>query len=881
MARAAATLLLSLPAAGVLAGAYEATLPPELSTAPAPCALIDCTEVFPGATRFSERKGRPPYVEAYGDEADPQQPGGRKLLGYVMLSTDITDTPAYSGKPVVTLVGMDVQGRYVGVKALKHSEPILLLGIPESALVDFNRQYIGKAVTDRIEVGPARPEENVLGVDAISGATVTVIAQNQVMHQVGSAVARQVGIIAPTARPPARYAANGRRHGWNELVALGAVQRLRVMPEQVGLERGAEPFIELWFGDLNHPDVGASLLGERGFASLRSRLADGEHALFVIRSAGAESFKGSGFVRGGIYDRIQVKQGADAFTFRDLDYLNLYGLEAAGAPRHTESGIFVIRSSSFSASYPWALSFLGNRVDRATGHRSFAVFESKLWLADALLEGGRPVVAEPEAPWVRIWKMRAVEIGLFSALLIAVGVVYALRERLTRRSTHRNKWPVNAFKYSAWALSIGFVGFGLLAQPSITQVLTWFHSLLFQWTWSLFLSDPFIFVFWIFIIVTVFLFGRGLFCGWLCPFGSLSEAIYKVGRALGLGRWQRALPRAVHDRLKWLKYAIFFGLLAVSMYSMTLAEMLAEVEPFKTTFLVGITQRAWPYGLFVCVLLGLSLFIERPYCKYLCPLGAALAMPSTFRWFGLRRKQDCNRCKACATGCGSQAIDAAGRIDHRECLHCLDCMVLYTDVGACPPLAKERKLRERGGLAITPIGKDGYFIPIVPVAATAASATAAAAAAASAAPAPRAGPDPRMPTDPVEPASLAGATGILHRLALEVREHLWPWSATGWRDQRALQIAGFSLAVAASVAWLLAGTGRLSSGALIGWWFGWSVYEVLIRLTGRRYVKDGPWWRSRYRYAGVMDMLSYVGFKNLLIGAALFLMLKGLGLLGA
>jgi NosR/NirI family nitrous oxide reductase transcriptional regulator len=47
-----------------------------------------------------------------------------------MLSTDITDTPAYSGKPVVTLIGMDLKGRFVGVKVLKHSEPILLLGIP-------------------------------------------------------------------------------------------------------------------------------------------------------------------------------------------------------------------------------------------------------------------------------------------------------------------------------------------------------------------------------------------------------------------------------------------------------------------------------------------------------------------------------------------------------------------------------------------------------------------------------------------------------------------------------------------------------------------------------------------------------------------------------
>ena len=66
---------------------------------------------------------------------------------------------------------------------------------------------------------------------------------------------------------------------------------------------------------------------------------------------------------------------------------------------------------------------------------------------------------------------------------------------------------------------------------------------------------------------------------------------------------------------------------------------------------------------------------------------------------------------------------------------------------------------------------------------------------------------------------------------------------------------------------------------MIGWWFAWSVFEVLVRLDAKRYVKDGPWWQRHYRVANVMDMLSYVGFKNLLIGAGLFLSLKALGLL--
>jgi NosR/NirI family transcriptional regulator, nitrous oxide reductase regulator len=704
----AAALLVAGPA---WADAYEAHLPEEMQTSPRLCDYAPCAQVFPGAKSFSERKGRPPYVEAY----DTDERGQPRLLGYVMLSTDITDTPAYSGKPVVTLIGMDLKGRFVGVKVLKHSEPILLLGIPESALTKFNDQYLGKFVGDKVEIGHSRPEDGVVGLDAISGATVTVIAQNQVMMTSGGAVARQTGILAPTVRPPAKFTDSARTLDWAALAKQGAVQRLVIKPEQLGLPRASEPFIDLWFGALNAPDIGRSLLGQTGWEGLMSRLKPGEQAIFIIRTAGKESFKGSGFVRGGIYDRVQLRQGLDTFTFRDLDYLNLYGLEAAGAPQFTESAIFIVRAGAFSAAYPWKLAMLGNRVDRATGTRSFASFEAGYWLPAWALEGGRPEFEEPAAPWVKVWKTRAVEIVLFTLLLAAVATVYALRDKLTRRASHRNKWPVNIFKYSAWVLSIAFVGFGMMAQPSITQVLTWFHSLLFQWEWTLFLSDPLIFLFWIFIILTVFVWGRGLFCGWLCPFGSLSELIYKVAGAIGLKRFQRKLPKALHDKLKWVKYGVFFGLLAVSMFSMTTAEMLAEVEPFKTTFLVGWFQRSWPYTLFAAGLLALSIFVERPFCKYLCPLGASLAMPSTFRWFGLRRKQECSTCKACARGCGAQAIDADGRIDHRECLHCLDCMVLYTDTHGCPPLGQERKRRKAAGLPLTPIGRDGYFIPIKPI----------------------------------------------------------------------------------------------------------------------------------------------------------------------
>ena len=276
---------------------------------------------------FSERKGQPPYVEAYGTD----EQGKPRLLGYVMLSTDITDTPAYSGKPV-TLIGMDLKGRFVGVKVLKHSEPILLLGIPESALTKFNDQYLGKFVGDKVEIGRSRPDEGVVGLDAISGATVTVIAQNQVMMSSGGAVARQTGILAPTVRVPAKFTDTGRTLDWAALAKEGAVQRLLVRRSSWACPR---------FGTLHRAVVRRVeraghrplVAGQGGWDSLMSQLKPGEQAIFVIRTAGKESFKGSGFVRGGIYDRVQLRQGLDTFTFRDLDYLNLYGLEAAGAPR--------------------------------------------------------------------------------------------------------------------------------------------------------------------------------------------------------------------------------------------------------------------------------------------------------------------------------------------------------------------------------------------------------------------------------------------------------------------------------------------------------------------------------------------------------------------
>lgn len=116
-------------------------------------------------------------------------------------------------------------------------------------------------------------------------------------------------------------------------------------------------------------------------------------------------------------------------------------------------------------------------------------------------------------------------------------------------------------------------------------------------------------------------------------------------------------------------------------------------------------------------------------------------------------------------------------------------------------------------------------------------------------------------------------------LAHEIEDHLLPWSRSGFRHRKLLQLASLLLAVVVSVLWGMAANGQVRGNIVIAWWLVWSVMEIGVRLACKPYVKEGVWWGRHYRPAGMMDMICYVGFKNLLIGASLFVGLKSLGML--
>lgn len=164
---------------------------------------------------------------------------------------------------------------------------------------------------------------------------------------------------------------------------------------------------------------------------------------------------------------------------------------------------------------------------------------------------------------------------------------------------------------------------------------------------------------------------------------------------------QIEVPWALHERLWPIKYVIFLGLVAASLQSLTWAFELAEIEPFKTAIIMKFV-RPWPFGLYVVALLIAGLFIERFFCRYLCPLGAALAIPARIRMFEwLKRRRECGReCKICATRCTVQAIHPMGMINPNECIHCLRCQSNYYDPNTC--LTLKKRLTRRGKVQLHP-----------------------------------------------------------------------------------------------------------------------------------------------------------------------------------
>jgi NosR/NirI family nitrous oxide reductase transcriptional regulator len=139
--------------------------------------------IFPDATAYGEMTGSPPSAVAYR---------GDTPIGYLYLTSDAVRIPAYSGKPINTLVGLDTTGQIVGLAIVHHDEPILAVGISQERLAAYVDQYLGKSAFDRITIGA--PRKDHVAIDGITGATITVMVQNATLMRSARLVAESRGI---------------------------------------------------------------------------------------------------------------------------------------------------------------------------------------------------------------------------------------------------------------------------------------------------------------------------------------------------------------------------------------------------------------------------------------------------------------------------------------------------------------------------------------------------------------------------------------------------------------------------------------------------------------------------------------------------------------
>lgn len=659
--------------------------------------------------------------------AAPVLKGGQQI-GWAFVTSDFVGTTGYSGKPIHTMVAIDDSAHVIGVKLVKHSEPIVLIGIPAAKINALAASYIGLDLVAEAESGGSSHD-----VDIISGATVTVMVIDDSIVRSGLKVARALGLggLKPEA------AATGPQYeinpdatiptSWTGMEGDGTLRRLSLDVGQVNAAFAAledkraagrpqaEPpettFVEMQTALVSAPAIGQAILGPNENANLQGWLQKGDHAI-VIAGRGLYSFKGSGYVRGGIFDRIVLIQDDVSVRFRDKMHRRLVAVAPADAPDFSEADIFKIPADTgFDPAKPFRIQLL---VHRAVGpvEKLFTTFDLGYQLPAQYL---RPVAqataapTEPEAAaaqdetsaqadlWKKIWLGSKTEIAVLGAMLLILTGVFFFQSLATR-----NERGFYWFRMAFLTMTLVFLGWHANAQLSVVNLMALFGALVSGFSWQAFLLDPLTFILWFALAAALLFWGRGAYCGWLCPFGALQEITNQIARALKIPQW--TLPWGLHERLWPVKYMVFLGLFGASLMSIEQAEHLAEVEPFKTAIILKFV-RAWPFVVYAVGLLVAGLFVERFYCRYLCPLGAALAIPARLRMFDwLKRYHECgNPCQTCAHQCPVQAIHPTGEINPNECINCLHCQVLYQSKSVCPVVIKKMKRRETVGAPVRPI----------------------------------------------------------------------------------------------------------------------------------------------------------------------------------
>jgi polyferredoxin len=261
---------------------------------------------------------------------------------------------------------------------------------------------------------------------------------------------------------------------------------------------------------------------------------------------------------------------------------------------------------------------------------------------------------EREPGWREVAGAQAWDLGLFAAFTVLAMV-----------SFFRKSVPLKHATFAAAVIYLGFAKSQLISIVNIFALVDWSLPI-FKYSLAWYLLATFT-------VLSTVLWGR-LYCGRICSFGALTQLMDSVVPP----KWRYDVPLKIERRASLIKYAILGG--AILYFIVTRDRMIYRyIEPFW--MFSGHASLAMWIGL--AVLLAATVFVRNLYCRFLCPVGAALGLLSNLTVFKIKRWKECNTCKLCEKTCQWGAIEGP-KIIKSECVRCDDCERLYMDQKKCP-----------------------------------------------------------------------------------------------------------------------------------------------------------------------------------------------------
>ena len=631
------------------------------------------TEYFPNYTKVKINNNDSRIIEVLNNQT---------TIGYIYSTWDMVKSLGYDRSPYEIIIGLNTSGTIAGAKLTYHNEPLFEHDVSEEDLL----KYVQRTKDINIANGMAKSStDKPIRPDTVHRGTISSNLMHQAIFQSSRNAALSIGLYDNQNTNRLNYLKE-QKLNWDQLVKNNYITHKRnyisKSLKDYSNKNETTKYSEIAITLITPRSIGYNILKKNRHDKYMASLNSKDQAILI--AGNGYSFKGDKWRSSKKFERIRLVQGEIIIKFNASDHTRISKIQSKNSPIFKEVSIFKIDYKyNFDPTKAWYLELLDINYQGKN---------IKNIIIPYLINEKLIIKKVKEVPmWINVWLESKFRIILLSFALLVLSLITIFQDKISK---YRNTFKYIRISYLSFTLI--WIGWYTGAQLSIFNILSIIRIPITGADLNYFLIDPLIFIILAFTIISALILGRGLFCGWLCPFGALQELIGWIAKNLGIKK--REIPEKYYTKLWTIKYFILVTIIGTSFISMETASTLAEVEPFKTAIMRHF-NRGIPYVSYAIVLLCLSAFMERGFCRFVCPLGAGIAIIGKLRITdNLKRRQECGSpCNLCSTSCPVNAIPSEGKdkgkIIMSECFRCLDCQLEYVDTKRCPPLVKIQKLK--------------------------------------------------------------------------------------------------------------------------------------------------------------------------------------------